>query len=136
MPAVEHDDGEGVEIVPLVVGGNRYAVRLDRIATAFSAADAGDPSPGAVLDLGNHEVLVSAAAEYLGEDAADESAVVVFHARDEQGRVHAWLVDGVGDPATVEGVDVAVGAVSHVLGRVDLEGREAVLIDPVRILAH
>lgn len=136
MKHVEQNDGEGVEVLPLDVGENVYAVRLDRVATVVRTEAVAEVADGDVLELPDHEIAVTAAARVLGEDAAGEGAIVVLHGRDDHGRVPGWLVDAVRESETVADVERTVGAVRHVRGRVEVDGEAAVLVDPAKIFGR
>lgn len=126
--------GSSHGVVPLVVGANVYAVERDRIATVLRLGGLDDVSANDTLELGPHSVPVFAAGAVLGERTTDdESTVVVFYGRDGDGCVAGWLVDDVHEPVTVSGVEVTAGAVRHVRGYVDVDGRDVVVVDPARI---
>lgn len=127
------DLANGIDVLPLFVGDTTYAVKLDRIATVLRTSVLDETTPGAVIDLAEHTVEIANAATLLGETAADETAIVVFHGSDENGNVPGWLVADVGDPTTVEEVRATVGSIRHVRGKVEIDGDEVVLIDPIRI---
>jgi len=127
------DDATGMVLLPLEVGSSTYAVKLPRVATVLRTGVLGDVTAGDVVELAEHRVALTRAADVLGETPADETAVVVFHGRDGDGRVPGWLVDDVGDPTTVDGVEAGVGAMRAVRGRVELDSGDAILLDPDRI---
>lgn len=135
MSHLSGNDADAIEVLPVEVGANCYAVRLDRVATVLGPETIGEVCDGDVLELSDDEIAVTAAADVLGEEATGEGPIVIFHGRDDRGRVPGWLVDEVREPETVEDVERVVGAVRHVRGRVDVDGESAVLVDPARIYA-
>jgi|AntRauTorcE11898_2_1112593.scaffolds.fasta_scaffold31458_2 hypothetical protein len=123
----------GIDVLPLFVGEATYAVKLDRVATVLRTGVLDDADPGTVIELSKHTVQIAAAADLLGETAGDETAVVVFHGKAASGHVPGWLVSEVGDPSTVDEVHATVGSIRHVRGKVDLDGKDVVVLDPIRV---
>lgn len=127
------DRASGIDVLPLFVGDATYAVKLDRVATVLRTGVLDDADPGTVIDLSEHTVEIAAAAELLGERADEQTAVVVFHGRAANGHVPGWLVSEVGDPTTVEEIRATVGSVRHVRGKVEIDGDDVVVLDPIRV---
>lgn len=133
MGDLSGDRRNGIDVLPLFVGDATYAVKLDRVATVLRTGVLDDADPGAVIELSDHTVEVAAAADLLGETTTTDTAVVVFHGSGENGHVPGWLVGDVGDPTTVDEVTATVGSIRHVRGKVSIDGKAVVVIDPLRI---
>lgn len=127
------DPARGIEVLPLHVGEATYAVKLDRVATVLRTGVLEDVDPGTVIDLSEHSVQIAAASSLLGEQSTEPTAIVVFHGKAANGHVPGWLVSEVGDPETVDEIRATVGSIRHVRGKVEIDGDELVLIDPIRI---
>lgn len=136
MTAMERTDAVPRTVVPLDVGESVYAVPRDRIATVLRLGALEGVEPGDEIDLGDHTVEVFGAAAALCEPRGPESTVVVFHGPDDSDRIPGWLVDDVAAPERVEDVEIAVGSVGHVRGRIRLDGEFVVLLDPTAIHAR
>lgn len=120
-------------ILPLRIGRTQYAVRLDRVATVLRTGVLDDVSDGDVVELDDHTIELADSGEIFGESLEDPDAVVVYHGRGSNGHVPGWLVSDVGDPASVDEVRPTVGSIRHVRGKVDVDGDEIVLVDPLKI---
>ena len=123
----------GIDVLPLSVGATTYAVKLDRVATVLRTGVLEEAEHGTVIELADHTVEIAAAASLLGEEVAEQTAVVVFHGKGTNGHVPGWLVSAVGDPTTVDAVTPTVGSIRHVRGTVPIDDEAIVLIDPIRI---
>ena len=121
MESPDGDRSAGIDVLPLHVGEETYAVKLDRVATVLRTSVLDDAETGSVIELSDHTVEIAAASALLGERSSDETAVVVFHGKGRNGHVPGWLVTEVGDPATVEAVKPTVGSIRHVRGKVVVE---------------
>jgi|GEM_PF-2601668 len=127
------DRRSGIDVLPLFVGDETYAVKLDRVATVLRTGVLDDAEPGSVIDVRDHTVEIADAASLLGANSDSTTAVVVFHGCGTDGHVPGWLVSEVGDPTTVDEIRATVGSIRHVRGKVRIEGDDVVLIDPLRI---
>ncbi|GAB3682429.1 hypothetical protein GCM10028857_08260 [Salinarchaeum chitinilyticum] len=127
------DRTSGIDVLPLFVGEETYAVKLDRVATVLRTGVLDDADPGSVIDVADHTVEIADAASLLGERSGEVTAVVVFHGKGTSGHVPGWLVAEVGDPTNVEEIRATVGSIRHVRGKVRIDGDDVVLIDPIRI---
>src|SRR6056297_3624324 len=87
MESPDGDRSSGIDVLPLHVGEETYAVKLDRVATVLRPSVLDDADPGTVIELSEHTVEIAAAASLLGERCAEENAIVVFHGRGSNGHV-------------------------------------------------